>query len=280
MSLSSRHQAAAVLGVAGAGRDVDEGRVAHHVGALQPRELDDLLDEPREPVGLDADALGEARDDLGVVVGVEDRLGQQGDAADRGLELVAHVGEEVAADLLDPGRLGAVLDEQQHVVGSERRDARGDDEPARTDALAQVELGLADHAVTAHRPGEVEQLRVHELVVAHEAVRHGGRRVVDDPVGGVDDDAARAEHRDDVTDARRHGLGRGRVGVVVGGAVREAHGDEGHAPQGEAGDATQGCRRRRIHENQGTHLRVHAPTTWAQRCAHGIPTVHLSTPDH
>ncbi len=181
---------------------------------------------------------------------------------DRGLELVAHVGDEVAADLLHPGCPGAVLHEQQHEVGTERRDAGRDDEAARTDALAQVELRLADHAVTPHRSSEVDQLRVHELVVSDEAVGDGGRRVVDDPVGRVDDDAARAEHRDDVTDARAARAAAGatpRSVAVV--AVREAHGDEGHAPQGEAGDATERCRRRRIHDNQGTHLRVQAPTT-------------------
>ena len=239
--------------------------LAHDVGALQPRELDDLLDEVRQPVGLDTDALGEAGDDLGVVMGVEDRLGEQGDAADRRLELVADVGEEVAADLLDPGRLGAVLDEEQHVVSAERSDSCRDDEAARSDALAQVELGLTDHAVASHCPGEVEQLRVHELVVAHEPVRDGGRRVVDDPVGRVDDDAARPQHGDDLSDPGWHGLRRhGDGAFLLGRPVGQAHGDEGHAPQGKAGDATEGCRGRRIHENQGTHQRVHAPTTRAR----------------
>ncbi len=119
-------------------------RVLDDVGALEARQLDDLLDEPGQAVGLDADPLGEARDRLGVVVRVEHGLGEQRDAADRGLELVADVGEEVAPDLLDAGRLGAVLDEEQHVVGAEGRDAGGDDEAPVPEALLQGQLGLAD----------------------------------------------------------------------------------------------------------------------------------------
>ena len=61
------------------------------------------------------------------------------------------------------------------MVGAERRDPGGDDEAALPDALAQVELGLADDPVAAHRPGEVEQLRVDQVVAAHEAVGDGGR---------------------------------------------------------------------------------------------------------
>ena len=81
--------------------------------------------------------------------------------ADRGLELVADVGDEVAADLLDPAGLGVVLDEQQHVAAAQRRDPRLHDRPAAAQRPAgQVELGLADDPVAAHLAREVAQLGV------------------------------------------------------------------------------------------------------------------------
>ena len=63
-------------------------------------------------------------------------------AADRRLQLVADVGDEVAADLLDPAGLGAVLDEQQHVRAAERRDPRADHDrrPPAERAAGQLEL--------------------------------------------------------------------------------------------------------------------------------------------
>ena len=68
---------------------------------------------------------GEPLDGLGVVGGVLHGLGQQPDRADRRLELVADVGDEVAADRLDPALAGAVLDQGQHQPAAERRDPGG-----------------------------------------------------------------------------------------------------------------------------------------------------------
>jgi len=210
--------------------------------------------------------LGEPRDRLGVVVRVEHRLGEERDATDRGLQLVADVGEEVAADLLDAGGLGAVLDEEEHVVGAERRDAGGHDEAAVADALLQGQLGLADDAVAAHSASEVQQLGVDQLLTAHETLGDRGRRVVDHAVGGVDEDPARAQDRDDLTDARRQGRrGRGRR-LGCGRAVRQAHGDHRQAAQGEAGDATERCRGRRVHDTQRTHRRERLRPRAARSC--------------
>ncbi len=46
-------------------------------------------------------------------------------------------------------------------------------------------------------------------------------------------------------------------------AVRQAHGDHRHAAQGEAGDATERCRGRRVHDTQRTHPSAQALTTRA-----------------
>ena len=96
---------------------------ASGVRGLQPAELDDLVGEAGEPIGLDGEPLREALDLVRLVGGGLEGLGEQPDRADRGLELVADVGDEVAAHLVEPVRLGAVLGEQQHEAGAEPRDA-------------------------------------------------------------------------------------------------------------------------------------------------------------
>ena len=57
--------------------------------------------------------LGQPAGDGRVVLG-EQRLGQQAEGPDRGLELVADVGDEVAAHGLEPAALGDVVDHDEH----------------------------------------------------------------------------------------------------------------------------------------------------------------------
>ena len=87
------------------------------VGALQPGQLEQLLDQSGQPLRLVVDALGEAAGRLRVVGRLEQRLGQQRQRADRGLELVADVGHEVAAHPGHPVRLGDVGRLDRHVPG-------------------------------------------------------------------------------------------------------------------------------------------------------------------
>ena len=153
--------------------------------------------------GLHADPGREPGHRHGVVLRIEHRLGEQRDAAHRGLQLVADIGQEVAAHLLDAVRLRAVLDEQKHVVGAQWCHPGGDHEPALPQSVLQHELGLSDDPVAAHLTSDPEHLGVHELVPAHQPVGDRGRGVVHDPVGGVDQDAARTQHRKHLTDPRR-----------------------------------------------------------------------------
>ena len=74
-------------------------------------------------------------DGLRVVGGVLDRLGEQRERADRRLQLVPDVGDEVAADRLDPAGLGDVLQHQRDRAGR------------RHGAAVQPD------AVHAHQPG-------------------------------------------------------------------------------------------------------------------------------
>ncbi|KIX78569.1 hypothetical protein SF12_08350, partial [Streptomyces sp. MBRL 601] len=109
--------------------DVDGLGVLHRVVVLHPGEVDQLLDEAGEPGRLDLHPPGEPLDRLRVVGRVPDRLGEQGEGADRGLQLVADVGDEVAAYGFDAAGLGEVLDQEQYQAGAERGDPRGDGEP-------------------------------------------------------------------------------------------------------------------------------------------------------
>ena len=78
----------------------------------------------RRAVGLGGDPLGELARDLGVVDAGE-RLGEHGQRADRRLELVAHVGDEVAPHRLDAAGLGDVADEPDRADPAAVGDAAG-----------------------------------------------------------------------------------------------------------------------------------------------------------
>ena len=115
--------------VDGAGDDLvglDGHRLVERVVALQPGELDDLLHQAGEALALGVHPAGEPLHGLGVVGGVDDGVGEQLDRADRGLELVADVGHEVATDRLHPAFAGAVLDQGEDELAAQRRDPGGD----------------------------------------------------------------------------------------------------------------------------------------------------------
>ena len=115
----------------GGGDDLVDGDVAlvgELVGSLQPREVHDARREQREAGGLGRQARGEVAHLVGVVGRRLDRLGEQADRADRRLQLVTRVRDEVAPHLLDALALGDVA---QHEQRQPRRDAGGahDDQP-------------------------------------------------------------------------------------------------------------------------------------------------------
>ena len=65
-------------------------------------------------------AAGEARDRLRIVGGVLHRFGQQGQRADRRLQLVRDVGDEVAAHGLEPVRSVTSSQQQSHRLDARR----------------------------------------------------------------------------------------------------------------------------------------------------------------
>ncbi len=99
----------------GVGHDeVDQHRLAGRcLLGLDARQVEQVVDDAADPEGLVVDAAGQALGHLGVGLG-DERLGQQAERTHRRLELVAHVGHEVAPDLLEPAALRDVLDQRDH----------------------------------------------------------------------------------------------------------------------------------------------------------------------
>ena len=97
----------------GLGHDqVDGHRLPHRVLLrLQAAQVDEVVDHPLDPLGLHLHPPGQAVDDHQVVLGGQG-LGQQGQGADRGLELVADVGDEVAPHPLLALLLGLVAEHE------------------------------------------------------------------------------------------------------------------------------------------------------------------------
>ena len=102
--------------------DVDHLRIGQRIVGLQPGQLDDLADEIGQPRRLDTHPAGELAHRVGVVGRVLNRLGQQRDRPDRGLELVADVGDEVTPGLLDPPRRRLVVGQNEDQVVVQRCD--------------------------------------------------------------------------------------------------------------------------------------------------------------
>jgi hypothetical protein len=85
--------------------DFDGGQLGQPLGALQPRQRDQLGDQRAQPVGLGEDLGAEPAHLQRVVSGIQHRLGQQRHRSDRGLELVADVGHEVPPGRFQPDRV-------------------------------------------------------------------------------------------------------------------------------------------------------------------------------
>ena len=91
--------------------EVDQDRFARgRLFGLDAREVEQVVDDTADPEGLVVDTTGQALGHLGVGLGHQ-CLGQQPECTDRRLQLVAHVGNEIAPDLLEPAPLGDVLNE-------------------------------------------------------------------------------------------------------------------------------------------------------------------------
>jgi hypothetical protein len=189
----------------------DRFRVDQPVVVLDPGEFDDLLDQAGQPGGLDQHPAGEAADRLGVVAGVLDGLGEQGQGAHRGLQLVRHIGDEVAADRLDPAGLGQVLDQHQDQPGAERGDPDRDGESVAALLAAtpgDVQVRLPYLAVAAGQPGHDQHLVHRDRAAPDQPQGIRGRAGLDHLVAVVQHHGAGAQHREHGVDTGRQlGLG-------------------------------------------------------------------------
>ena len=109
--------------------DLEHAPVERHAARLEPRQVEQLLHEPAQP--FDLGEHGAQRLGIGRFDAVDQVLEHRLQRGDRRPQLVAHVGDEVAADPVGLGELGRHLVER----AGERADlvARG-----RGDALAEV----------------------------------------------------------------------------------------------------------------------------------------------
>ncbi len=247
---------------------VDRPGLVERVVALEAGELDDLLHQPGQPVALGLHPSREPLHRLRVLGGVDHGVGEQLDRPDGGLELVAHVGHEVAPDRLHAALPGAVLDQGQHELGAQRGHPGGHVTWRHPRALHQ-QLGLADLPVPAYLPDQVGQLSLHDLLPAHDAHRDRRSGGLQHGVAGVDDERAAAEHGE-------HGGHSGRerrLGDRLLAQLTLAH------PEGEDGAAAQ--HRSEQREEQGLESRAHfidrtqsGPGVSCSRRAHS-GTVHL-----
>ena len=199
----------------GVGHDeVHQHRLARRgLLGLDARQVEQVVDDAADPERLVVDAAGQALGHLGVGLG-DEGLGQQAQRAHRRLELVADVGHEVAADLLEPAALRDVLDERDH---AERPaavvDLAGPHLQRAPGRPVEVERALGRSLV----PGVLEDLghrlggqgvavaADHQGVGAAVAVDHGAVLVAEDDALG--EGVERAPQADGVGAGLGHGLG-------------------------------------------------------------------------
>ena len=88
---------------------IDRNQIREAFSALEARQLDQLADHPRQPLGFGEQLLSESVHGARVVGGLQQRLSQHAHRRHRGLELMAHIGHEVAPTGFHPGLLGLIV---------------------------------------------------------------------------------------------------------------------------------------------------------------------------
>ncbi len=211
--------------------DVDHLGPGQRVVTLQAGQVDDVLDEVAQARGLHLHALGEVAHLVGVVAGGEHGLGQQRQRADRGLELVADVGHEVAPDDVDAALLGEVVDEDEDRPGAERGDADAQLEELPAEGWApDPHLLLAGVTVVGDPLDQVGDVGDrHGLAVDQAQARRPGVGPQHGSVGG-DHEGRRRQHAEHPDDLVRHGRPRPRSTTRARGALGRGRGQASRHP--------------------------------------------------
>ena len=181
---------------------------------LEAREVQQVVDDARHAERLEVDPLGEPRGHRGITLD-EEGLGKQAEGADRRLQLVAHVGDEVAADLLEAPALRDVLDHGEHTeLAAPVVDERGADVERASRRAVEVDgpLGAATAPCLCEQLGD--RLGGDRVAVAagHELL--GVLVAVHDRAGLV---AQHEAHRERVEGASQADRLRARLGDGLGG---------------------------------------------------------------
>ena len=142
------------------GRDpaeVEQVEDAERAAALDPRQVEQLVDHLDEVAGLDLDLADPVahprRDRVAGRVGLAgQRLGQQADGRQRRPQLVRQVVDELGADLLEPAQLRDVLDDEPQAAG--RGAPRAEDEPRPVDARRPATSSVAEPTASAVRASD------------------------------------------------------------------------------------------------------------------------------
>ena len=194
------------------GHDVEVAELGV-VAELDAAQLQQVVDRGAGPVGLRDHPLGESGDDVGVGL-VADRLGQQAERADRRLELVADVGDEVPSDRLGPLLQRAVVDQGQPTRLAPVVEGVGGDEEGLRRRPEQLDLATGRDALER----QAQQL-AHGGLDEHESVARLGeplRRAVAEDVraGRVADHDALFDLVDGLAEAQQQPGRVGRLGSL------------------------------------------------------------------
>ena len=83
---------------------------------LDARELEQIVDQIREPLGVALDELDEAFRGFGIVVHGAQRLGCGAHRRERAAQLVGRIRHEVAPDRFQAAQLGHVHEHREHAA--------------------------------------------------------------------------------------------------------------------------------------------------------------------
>ena len=190
-----------------------ERRVEHRVVGLQPGECDDLRHQLAQAMGLGVHPRSKVTHGLRVVGSPLHSLGQQLDGTDRRLQLVGHIGDEVAAGLVDAEKRGAVLGQDEFDLVADHRDAHMERQVGH--AGAPSHRGVEDRRTTsATRLTDPVQHRVdHHPVTTAQSEGSGLGIAVQHLVVWADDHPCAAQQVDDLDHLGHdvHGCRRGRL---------------------------------------------------------------------
>ena len=135
------------------GVDVDGLQIGQRLGALQPGQFDQLADHVGQPLGLGEHLLAEpAARSRGRRSDSSSASASTPIAADRGLQLVADVGHEVAAAGFHPGLLGLVVEVDHGEAGDPPRSAAGRARAPTARSAGRPALRGADRSTSTSSP--------------------------------------------------------------------------------------------------------------------------------